>query len=75
MGIAGALAGGGIIWIAMSQKSALLTVSTPTPIPLGTTLLIYHAHSNSVVSVAWAPDGARIASASTDKTVQVWQAL
>jgi WD40 repeat protein len=47
---------------------------TPPPIPLGTLLYTYRGHSNWVRSVAWSPDGKRIASGSDDKTVQVWKA-
>jgi WD40 repeat protein len=35
-------------------------------------MLIYRGHSNAVTAVAWSPDGKRIASASADKSVQVW---
>jgi serine/threonine protein kinase len=49
---------------------------TPVPVyvpqPLGTLLFRYTGHSSDVVSVAWSPDGKRIASASADQTVQVW---
>jgi len=34
----------------------------------------YHGHSLPIWTVAWSPDGTRIASGSSDKTVQVWQA-
>src|SRR5581483_9483670 len=34
----------------------------------------YHGHSGAVNIVVWSPDGTRIASSSTDYTVQVWNA-
>jgi WD40 repeat protein len=35
--------------------------------------LIYRGHTQSVTSVSWSPDGTKIASASADATVQVWE--
>ncbi|WP_052890564.1 WD40 repeat domain-containing serine/threonine protein kinase [Thermogemmatispora carboxidivorans] len=40
----------------------------------GRTLLTYRGHSAGVQSVAWSPDGRRLASGSDDGTVQVWEA-
>ena len=73
LGLAGVTVVGGLGWWELSQR--------PTPIPLGTTLYTYRGHSNGVLSVAWSPDGKRIASGSgdvfnlqKDHTVQVWDA-
>jgi WD40 repeat protein len=39
----------------------------------GSHVNIYRGHSDLVWTVAWSPDGTRIASGSADKTVQVWR--
>ena len=36
--------------------------------------MIYRGHSDGIGSVAWSPDGNYIASASYDRTVQIWEA-
>ncbi|HLW02374.1 MAG TPA: WD40 repeat domain-containing protein [Ktedonobacterales bacterium] len=51
---------------------SLNTTPAPPAIPQGTLLLDYRGHTDHVTSVAWSPDGQRIASASKDGTVQVW---
>ncbi|HEY4033249.1 MAG TPA: serine/threonine-protein kinase [Ktedonobacteraceae bacterium] len=40
----------------------------------GTLLCAYQGHSEGVQAVAWSPDGSRIASGSSDETVQIWDA-
>jgi eukaryotic-like serine/threonine-protein kinase len=72
-GLAGlAITGGGIAWFALSQQSKAPPYTTP--VPLGTVLYTYRGHSDWVTAVTWSPDSKRIASASADKTVQVWDA-
>ncbi len=51
-----------------------LSAATIPAIPEGAALSIYHGHLNAVSAVAWSPDGKRIASASYDNTIQVWDA-
>jgi len=60
------------IWIAKSV--GLFPAPTPTLPLAGTTLLAYTGHSGSVYTAVWSPDGYRIASAGTDKKIQVWDA-
>src|SRR5260221_692007 len=42
--------------------------------PLGTLVYTYRGHSDLVMALTWSPDSIRIASASADHTVQVWNA-
>lgn len=50
----------------------LTPVTTTSPPQLGARLFTYHGHTGKVNGIAWSPDGRRIASASDDGTVQVW---
>ncbi|WP_399356058.1 hypothetical protein [Thermogemmatispora tikiterensis] len=52
---------GGLCWLAWKSWPAS-----------GRTQLTYQGHRLGVKSVAWAPDGRRLASGSADRTVQVW---
>jgi WD40 repeat protein len=58
-----AVAGGTITWLIHSQAKKL---------PIGTIILTYRGHPNGVESVAWSPDGTRIASSGYN--LQVWDA-
>ena len=60
LGAAGTI--GGIVAL-----EKVLNQTTPT------TLEIYHGHAGGADSVAWSPDGTKIASGSEDGTVQVWE--
>jgi len=67
LGIIGlAEVGGGLALWALAHPSQ-------QPVP-GSTLVTYTGHSNTLSSVSWSPGGERIASGSSDLTVQVWDA-
>jgi WD40 repeat protein len=67
LGLAGLSVAGGMIGLGVDAAIRLLKYSP--------TLVTYRGHSKLAHAVAWAPDGKRIASASDDGTVQVWEAL
>ena len=50
------------------------STSHATPVPQGIVFVTYHGHLLPVYAIAWSPDGKRIASASQDGTVHVWDA-
>jgi len=75
------ISGGAITWLVRTHRHTTPATTppptpdrspTPTPIPIGTTFHTYRGHHNIVDGVAWSPNGTLIASASADKTVQVW---
>jgi serine/threonine protein kinase len=78
LGLTGLAAlGGGFAWAALSGKLRIASTSTPRasiPAVVKDALYTYHDHTNAVISLAWSPDGTRIASGGKDGTVQVWQA-
>ncbi len=72
------LSGGTLAWLISKSRhikpppASPTVVVTSTPIPVGTTFHTYRGHHDSVLGVASALNGAYIASASKDTTVQVW---
>ncbi len=64
------LAAIGLLWRSSPQVVVQRQVITPPK----SLLYSYRSHRASVLSVAWSPDGKRLASASADETVQVWSA-
>src|SRR5207302_1653832 len=69
------LASGGITWLVRAHlftRPGPPPAPTSTPIRLGTVEHVYRGHHNVVMNLMWSPSEAFIASASADKTVQVW---
>jgi len=63
-----------VLQIGFMQPTVMPQV-TPMPVLSSQTVYIYQNHHAPVNAVAWSPDSTRIASASDDMTVQVWDAL
>src|SRR5260221_1137270 len=76
-----ALAGGSLAPLVTSCTPAAQTptptaTSMPSALPhaLGSRLYTYRGQTDYVFTVAWSPDGKRIASGGNDSTAQVWNA-
>jgi WD40 repeat protein/tRNA A-37 threonylcarbamoyl transferase component Bud32 len=61
--------------VSQVSQQPIHQLQTTKVLSLATPLYTYYGHSASVPTVVWSPDGLRIASASHDHTVQVWDAF
>ncbi|HEY7126469.1 MAG TPA: serine/threonine-protein kinase [Ktedonobacterales bacterium] len=79
--LAGRLNLGPLVGAGSAPTPAATATATPVPtatatlIPLGTTLYTYTGHVANVNALCWAAKTLRIASASSDYTVRLWDAL
>jgi WD40 repeat protein len=63
-----------LVLVACGSSQTQSSTPTPASVPAGTLLSTYPGHTNLVNSVAWSPDGTRLASGDDDSIVRVWQA-
>jgi WD40 repeat protein len=73
-----ALLGGSLLPLTTSCGTTPAAPSSPSQTPTaphaGTGLSTYRGHTGAVESVAWSPDGKRLAWGSDDTTIQIWVA-
>jgi WD40 repeat protein len=75
LGLAGIVAAGVVgTGVALYEHMLPLQPASTSSVSMNT-LFVYHGHTHRIWSASWSPNGKRIASASSDKTVQVWDAL
>src|SRR5947209_19739223 len=72
-GILGILAGG--LSLVLRARSGALPAQGSPVVSNSKSLYIYRGHTDKIWSVVWSPDNKRIASASSDRTAQVWDVL
>jgi WD40 repeat protein len=72
-GLAGVVSIGIVFWVRSGAFSQHPSSSHSSNV--GKTRYIYQGHTDGVNALAWSPDGRRIATASDDFTMQVWDAL
>jgi Tol biopolymer transport system component len=66
-------AGGPLAWLTASTANQATSVTPTLANSTGTALYTYAGHHDRVWAVAWSPDRSMLASAGSDRIVQVWK--